>query len=128
MRDVCGRSNLIVRRLSGKGGIVSLRPPRSISAQSSAGLNPLEYELASARADVLGRLGRKTEAALASLASWSPENNLRSDRQTLLDDASDAVWALFIQREICGLRNDKDVIRLYQIPGEVLARLGAARK
>jgi Family of unknown function (DUF6665) len=107
---------------------VSLRPPRSISAQSSAGLNPLEYELASARADVLGRLGRKMEAALARLASWSPENNLGSDRQTLLDDASDAVWALFIQREICGLHNDKDVIRLYQIPGEVLARLGAARK
>ncbi|CDM62965.1 MULTISPECIES: DUF6665 family protein [Rhizobium] len=107
---------------------MSLRPPRSLSGQSSAGLNPLEYELASARADALGRQGRKMEAALARLASWSPENNHKTDRQTLLDEASDAVWALFIQREICGLHNDKDVIKRYQIPGEVLARLGATRK
>ncbi|WP_040678598.1 DUF6665 family protein [Rhizobium mesoamericanum] len=107
---------------------MSLRPPRSISTSASAGLNPLEYELASARADVLGRQGRKVETALVRLASWSPENNHKTDRQTLLDEASDAVWALFIQREICGLRNDKDVVSLYQIPGEVLARLGAARK
>ncbi|MDQ0563586.1 hypothetical protein QO004_005401 [Rhizobium mesoamericanum] len=105
---------------------MSLRPPRSISTPSRAGLSPLEYELASARADVLGRQGRKVEAALVKLASWSSEH--KTDRQTLLDEASDAVWALFIQREICGLRNDKDVISLYQIPGEVLARLGAARK
>ena len=110
-----------------EGGFVSLRPPRSISAQSGSGLNALEYELASARADTLGRQGRRMEAALARLASWSPEGN-HTDRQALLDDASDAVWALFIQREICGLRNDKDVITRYQIPGEVLARLGAARK
>nr|WP_210258184.1 DUF6665 family protein [Rhizobium sp. 57MFTsu3.2] len=111
-----------------KEAIVSLRPPRSISGQSSTGLSPLEYELASARADALGRQGRKTEAALARLASWSPETDCGTDRQTLLDDASDAVWALFIQREMCGFHNDRDVIRLYQIPGEVLARVGAAHK
>ncbi|OWW00193.1 DUF6665 family protein [Rhizobium sp. R693] len=105
---------------------MSLRPPRSISGQSSA-LNPLEYELASVRADALGRQGRKAEAALAKLAAWSPGNR-RIDRQTLVDEASEAVWALFIQREICGLHNGKDVIKLYEIPGEVLARLGAARK
>jgi hypothetical protein len=29
---------------------------------------------------------------------------------------------------MCGFHNDWDVIRLYQIPGEVLARLGAAHK
>ncbi len=90
--------------------------------------NPLEYELASERADALGRQGRKAEAALARLAAWSPEQNPRLDRQVLIDDASDAVWALFIQREICGLRNTRDLIERYQIPGEVLARLGAARR
>ncbi|OWW04671.1 hypothetical protein ATY81_01415 [Rhizobium sp. R72] len=105
---------------------MSLRPPRSISGQSSA-LNSLDYELSSARADALGRQGRKAEAALARLAAWSPGDR-RHDRQTLLDEASEAVWALFIQREICGLHNDKDVIKRYQIPGEVLARLGAVRK
>ncbi|MBZ9791955.1 hypothetical protein K9B32_17795 [Rhizobium sp. 3T7] len=115
-----------MERKSGKGDIVSLRPPRSLSSQSSA-LNPLEYELASARADALGRQGRKAEAALARLAAWSAQDR-RIDRQSLLDDASEAVWALFIQREICGLHNGRDVIKRYEIPDEVLARLGAMRK
>ncbi|WP_431322869.1 DUF6665 family protein [Rhizobium sp. YTU87027] len=105
---------------------MSLRPPRSISGQSSA-LTPLEYELASARADALGRQGRKAEAALARLAAWSPGDGM-VDRQTLLEEASQAVWALLIQREICGLHNGKDVIKRYEIPGEVLARLGAVRR
>jgi len=106
---------------------LSLRPPRTISGQSGAALNPLEYELASERAEALGRQGRKMETALAKLAAWSADND-GNDRQALLDDASDAVWALFIQREICGLRNNGDVIRRYQIPTEILARLGASRK
>ncbi|MBB3319262.1 MULTISPECIES: DUF6665 family protein [unclassified Rhizobium] len=103
-----------------------LRLPQSISSHSL--VNPLDYELASERADALGRQGRKAEAALANLAAWSSESPQRIDRMTLLDDASDAVWALFIQREICGLRNNGDVIDRYQIPGEVLARLGATRR
>ena len=38
------------------------------------------------------------------------------------------VWAFFIQREICGLRSQKDAIRRYAIPPEVIARLGIVRK
>ncbi|MGO8389059.1 DUF6665 family protein, partial [Rhizobium johnstonii] len=48
--------------------------------------------------------------------------------ERLLDDASDAVWAFFIQRDICGLRNNRDAIHRYGIPNEVIARLGAIRK
>jgi len=108
---------------------MSFRPPRSLSEQSgSMTFNPLEYELASERADTLGRQGRKVEAALASLSAWSPDDDRAPDRQKLLDDAAEAVWALFIQREICGLRNNRDVVARYGIPGEVLARLGAARR
>ena len=47
---------------------------------------------------------------------------------SLLDDAADKVWAFFIQREICGLRSQKDAIRRYGIPPEVMARLGIVRK
>lgn len=106
---------------------MSLRPPRSFFEQSRTASSPLEYELASERADTLGRQGRKVEAALAKLAAWS-ENNPTTDRESLLDDAAEAVWALFIQREICGLRNNRDVVARYGIPGEVLARLGATRR
>ncbi|MGO4439145.1 DUF6665 family protein [Rhizobium sp. RAF56] len=108
---------------------MSLRPPRSLSGQSaSSTFNPLEYELASERADALGRQGRKVEATLARLAECSKDDRDRGEREKLVDDAADAVWALFIQREVCGLRNNRDLVAWYGIPGEVLARLGAIRK
>ena len=49
-------------------------------------------------------------------------------REALLDTAADAVWAFFIQREICGLRDQRDLIRRYDIPKEVLARVGIVRR
>lgn len=107
---------------------MSLRPPRSLSERSNTPFSPLEYELAAGRADALGRQGRKVEQALANLADWTKDNTVTADRETLLGDAAEAVWALFIQREICGLRNNRDVIARYGVPGEVLARLGVVRK
>ncbi|WP_454855611.1 DUF6665 family protein [Rhizobium binxianense] len=107
---------------------MSFRAPRSFFEQSKTALSPLEYELASERADTLGRQGRKVESALAKLAAWSENDHCTTDRESLLSDAAEAVWALFIQREICGLRNNREVIARYGIPGEVLARLGAARR
>ena len=49
-----------------------------------------------------------------------------AEREQLVDTAAQAVWALFVQRDICGLRNTRDVIQRYGIPNHVLARLGAA--
>lgn len=107
---------------------MSFRPPQSFRTQPDTGLNILEYELASERADALGRHGRKVEAALAALSAWKVDEPGGIDREALIDRASEAVWAFFIQREICGLRNNRDVISRYGIPNEVLARLGAVRK
>ena len=39
--------------------------------------------------------------------------------------AATAVWYYFIQREACGIRNQKPAIEHYGIPREVLMRLGA---
>ena len=47
------------------------------------------------------------------------------ERTVLLKEAAEAVYAYFIQREICGMRRHQDVIREYAIPNEVLVRLGA---
>ncbi|MBY5344456.1 hypothetical protein E0H35_24140 [Rhizobium leguminosarum bv. viciae] len=109
---------------------MSVRPPQSFlqSEQDRNGFNVLECELMSERADSLGRHGLKVEAALAALKAWAADRQSAEDRERLLDDASDAVWAFFIQREICGLRNNRDAIQRYGIPNEVIARLGAIRK
>ena len=109
---------------------MSVRPPQSFrqSQQDKSGFNVLEYELMSERADSLGRHGLKVEAALAALKAWAPDNQTAEERERLLNEASDAVWAFFIQREICGLRNNRDAIQRYGIPNEVIARLGAVRK
>ncbi|MGO8168946.1 DUF6665 family protein [Rhizobium ruizarguesonis] len=109
---------------------MSVRPPQSFrqSEQDRNGFNVLEYELMSERADSLGRHGLKVETALAALKAWTADRQSGEDRERLLNDASDAVWAFFIQREICGLRDNRDAIQRYGIPNEVIARLGAIRK
>ena len=103
---------------------MSLRPPASFieSASGKSALSVLEYELMAERADSLGRAGLRTEAALARLKDASLE-----EREDLIYDAAELVQALFIQREMCGLRNGRDVIARYEIPGIVMAKLGVRR-
>ncbi len=104
---------------------MSFRPPQSYHDNPSgkSPLNVLEYELMAERADSLGRAGLRAEAALARLKESQADN-----KEDLLDDAAAEVYALFIQREICGLKNRRDVIARYAIPGAVLARLGVSRR
>ena len=56
-------------------------------------------------------------------ATGDPDEPLR-----LVKRAAKEVWAFFVQREICGLRDQKQIIKDYGIPGEVLVRLGAVEK
>jgi hypothetical protein len=109
---------------------MSIRPPQSLRQPFSveSGFNVVEYELMAERANSLGRHGRKVESALHRLKAWDAGRQVDNARESLLNEASDAVWALFVQREICGLRNSRDVIQRYGIPDEVLARLGSTRR
>ena len=104
---------------------MSLRPPSHYRHNPSgkSPLNILEYELMAERADALGRAGLRAEAALQRLREAVPE-----EREELTDAAAAEVYAMFIQREMCGLRNGRDVIARYGIPGAVIARLGVTRK
>jgi hypothetical protein len=104
---------------------MSVRPPQSYleSTSGQSPLNPLEYDLMAERADSLGRAGLRAEAALAEL-----NHSQSGDREALLDKAAEEVYALFIQREICGLKNGRDVVARYGIPGAVMARLGVSRR
>lgn len=101
----------------------SLRMPHSLVARlkPESGDAILRYELMEEQAHSLGRAGRKVEAALAALRA----HDSGDDRAALLKAAADAVWGFLVQREIMGLRDRAAVIAHYDIPREVLARIGA---
>jgi hypothetical protein len=105
---------------------MSLRLPdlgTSTRLARETGFSVLEAELVSEAAAALGRAGARAEAALARL---NDEASLASEgREALLKAAAEAVWALFIQREACGMRDQKPVIADLGIPRAVLVRLGA---
>lgn len=103
---------------------MTLRPPSRFSAatlQDSLQL-ALDYEVAGEKASSLGHAGRVVAERMAALRAFRGE---KAERIPLLKDAAEAVWAYFIQRELCGLRRHDDAIREYGIPREILVRLGA---
>lgn len=109
---------------------MSLRIP-DLAAKLRRGdflLNPLDVEIAGEKASSLGHHGRQVERALAALRAFDEAPGMAEERGELLRRAAREVWAFFVQRELCGLRDQKEVIRHYGIPREVLARLGAVEK
>ena len=110
---------------------MTVRPPQSFSNPGGfrqSGLDILEYELMAERADALGRHGLKVEKAIEALMELDHPGTTPERREALLNAAADVVWSFFIQREICGLRSNRDAIERYRIPKEVVARLGVVRK
>ncbi|MFN7009477.1 MAG: DUF6665 family protein [Allorhizobium sp.] len=104
---------------------MSFRPPASLAPTTGTTLLALDYELAAEKADALGRAGRKAEMALAELSRAKAAGADADVLSALVNTAADLVWALFIQREICGFRSQADAVERYQIPREVLIRVGA---
>jgi hypothetical protein len=114
---------------------MTLRPPRD--SGSTPPDSALDYEIAQEQAAALGRLGRALEAALAALSghdSAQPNRGEKSRaldssaeaavRERLLQEASYALWCLLIQREACGLRDQRLILRAYGVPAEVQNRMG----
>jgi hypothetical protein len=85
----------------------------------------LDYELAQEQASTLGRLGRALEAALTALAEYDRgQIEPAAARAKLVAEASDALWCFIVQRECCGLRDPRPVMREYRVPAEVQNRMG----
>ena len=113
---------------------MTLLPPRpSHSRQSREGA--LDYEIVQEQAAALGRLGRALEAALAALSNYDRVHAERGEdpalassgasvRAGLVQDASYTLWCFIIQREACGLRDLRLVVREYGVPAEVQNRMG----
>src|ERR1700674_2177452 len=93
----------------------------------------LDYELAQEKASALGRLGRRLEWSLAALAEFDAQQPPGAERTVeagrkraaLVAAAGTALGYFVVQREACGLRDGPQVFRLYGVPGEVVARMGA---
>jgi hypothetical protein len=114
---------------------MTLRPPRAHRRRSQT--DPLDYEIAQEQALALGRLGRALEVALATLAEYDralrvssrEEPTAHTDsaataRSQLVQQAAYTLWCFIIQREVCGLRDQRLVMRDYGVPSEVQNRMG----
>lgn len=89
---------------------------------ADSGLDLLGHEILAEKAAALGKAGEKARIALETLKAHPVGAD---DRDAALKAAAQAVHAYFIQRELCGFRRHEAVIREYEIPRAVLARLGA---
>ena len=96
--------------------------------RSTSITDALDYEVAQEQAAALGRAGRALEAALAALSEHDHEGqNADQTRRRLVAEAADALWHFIIQRECCGLRDSRPVMRDYRVPQEVQNRMGIFR-
>ena len=91
---------------------MSLRMPQSLSTSPRFDTG----------VSALGRLGRELEGALARLRSAGRGTSARDD---LVRAAGDATWSFFVQREACGMLDHGAAVHHYDIPSEVLAKVGA---
>ena len=95
-------------------------------------LDVLDYRVVQEQASALGRMGRALEEALAALREFDAIHP-RSDeptspdaeRRALVAKAGHALWMFVVQREACGLRDTRQVMRDYRVPTEVQYRMGA---
>ncbi|SFZ80956.1 hypothetical protein SAMN02983003_0228 [Devosia enhydra] len=93
------------------------------AVKPEAGFKAIETEIMAERASSMGAADAKVKATLAALAAAT-----EADRPVALAASRNAVWAYFVQRELCGFRRHADVIRDLGIPDAVLLGLGVMRR
>ena len=103
---------------------ISLAEIAALRQALTTGFGPVESEIVAEKASALGHHGRMAQKAVAALHAFDSAPEAGVERLTLVKSAAREVWKYFIQRELCGLRDQRDVIREYRIPPEVLTRLG----
>jgi hypothetical protein len=94
-------------------------------------IDVLDYEVVQEQASALGRMGRALEEALAALLEFDAVHprsdapaSAREARQTLVAKAGHALWMFVVQREACGLRDSRTIMREYKVPAEVQQCMG----
>jgi hypothetical protein len=112
---------------------MTLRLPLSLASGQNVETpwNVLGHEIAQQKAQTLETLTAQVEEALAKLRTidaGAPKTGREPQRSALVNDAADRVWALMVQRELCGLRQWEAVVEQYGIPREVLSCVGQGRR
>lgn len=97
---------------------------KKASALREAAAEQVDNEILEEKAASLSRAGRRVEAALEAIRAHDAREGPGADRSALLDAAAREVWALLIQHELSGFRDEKRTIEQYRIPREVMARVG----
>jgi hypothetical protein len=103
---------------------MAVRPPQNLARviNPETGLSMVEAEMLAETAASLGHHGKKVETALRKLQECDEET-----RATHTNAAARAVWEYFIQRELCGMRDHRLIIKEMQIPQTVLNMLGSVK-
>ncbi len=107
---------------------MSIRPPRNLSSlpgTGQTGFSVLEHELLAEQAAGLGHAERLFQKAYKQLDTLRPGQNYTED---VYQSVADALYAYIIQREAVGHRSHDDVYAIYDIPGQVRARVGAIKR
>lgn len=82
----------------------------------------IAHQMVGESAGSLGRSGLRVEEALAR---WRAPGLTPDERARRLKAAIEAVYYYFIQRELLGAAHHEEAIALYDIPDDVLRRLGS---
>lgn len=95
-------------------------------------VDSLQHEIAEERAEALGHTGRRLQQAVERLrmherSALGAARAEHARREALLWDLAERAEALIVQREACGLRDARYVLKFYDVPAEAVARVGAKR-
>ena len=88
-------------------------------------IDPFSYEISKEKAETLGRTGTRLHETLEALRQCDRHDDARRDE--LIWNATELLTSIVVQREACGLRNPRFVYEHYQVPREVIARIGVRR-
>jgi hypothetical protein len=95
-------------------------------------VDTVQLEIAEEKAGTLGRTGQRLQAAVERLREHE-RSRTRGDRQTdanrerLLWELAERAESFIVQREACGLRDNRHALAFYGVPREAAARIGAKR-
>ncbi|MBZ8134922.1 DUF6665 family protein [Afifella sp. IM 167] len=104
-----------------------VRPPRILAPKRiESPLDALHHEMLEEKAGALSRMVRRFEEALQEWRRLAEVGEGSDDaiRQAALDRAAEALWALIVQRDVLGLPGTERLLREYDVPPVLRARLG----
>lgn len=106
----------------------ALRLPQHLGepAHVDTGEASLKFDLLEEIDSAVGHTERDVERTLRALRAHDAAPRDPQARQALLNAAVEAVWRLIVQHEAGDLTDHRGLIARYQIPAEVMARLGAS--